>query len=78
MLDVPVMWFSKDIGHGGDLTRAGGGDFTKLNLAWLNWWLKGDLTATGKGLLVGTGCSYCRDSAWEVKSANVPVVGQFG
>ena len=72
MLDVPVLWFSKDIGHGGDLTSARGGDFTKLNLAWLNWWLKGDTTATGKGLLVGAGCTYCSNSAWEVKSAHVP------
>ena len=71
-MDVPVMWFSKDIGHGGDLTRANGGDFTKLNLAWLNWWLKDDETATGKGLLVGAGCPYCKDSAWEVMSAKIP------
>ncbi len=71
-MDVPVLWFSKDIGHGGDLGAARGGDFTKINLAWLNWWLKGDLTATGKGLLVGAGCTYCTNSAWEVKSAHVP------
>ena len=71
-LDVPVMWFSKDIGHGGDLFSNRGGDFTKINLAWLNWWLKGDQGATGKGALVGAGCSYCSDNAWEVKSANVP------
>jgi hypothetical protein len=71
-LDLPVMWFSKDLGHGGDLTRAGGGDFTKINLAWLNWWLKGDETATGKGLLVGAGCTYCKDSAWEVMSSKIP------
>lgn len=71
-MTVPVMWFSKDIGHGGDLSRPGGGDFTKLNLAWLNWWLKGDETATGKGLLVGASCTYCKDSAWEVMSAHVP------
>jgi hypothetical protein len=71
-LDVPVLWFSKDLGHGGDLFQPGGGDFTKINLAWLNWWLKGDETATGKGLLVGASCPYCSDSAWEVKSANVP------
>jgi len=71
-LDVPVLWFSKDLGHGGDLFAAGGGDFTKLDLAWLNWWLKGDETATGKGLLVGAGCSYCSDAAWEVKSAHIP------
>jgi hypothetical protein len=71
-LDVPVLWFSKDLGHGGDLFAARGGDFTKIDLAWLNWWLKGDETATGKGLLVGAGCSYCSDAAWEVKSAHVP------
>jgi hypothetical protein len=69
---VPVLWFSKNIGHGGDLFQANGGDFTKINLAWLNWWLKGDMTATGKGLLVGASCRYCTDSTWEVMSANVP------
>ena len=72
MLGVPVLWFSKDLGHGGDLFSTRGGDFTKINLAWLNWWLKGDETATGKGLLVGASCPYCSDSAWEVMSANVP------
>jgi hypothetical protein len=71
-MDVPVLWFSKDIGHGGDLGAARGGDFTKINLAWLNWWLKGDQTVTGKGLLVGAGCTYCTNSDWEVKSAHVP------
>jgi hypothetical protein len=71
-LTVPVMWFSKDLGHGGDLFTSNGGDFTKLNLAWLNWWLKGDETATGKGLLVGASCTYCSNSAWEVMSAHVP------
>lgn len=41
------------------MKRSVGGDFTKINLAWLNWWLKGDLTAAGKGLLVGAdGCSW--------------------
>jgi len=71
-LDVPVLWFSRELGHGGDLFKPGGGDFTKIILAWLNWWLKGDETATGKGLLIGSDCHYCSDSAWEVKSANVP------
>lgn len=71
-LGVPVLWFSKDIGHGGDLFEPDGGDFTRINLAWLNWWLKGDEGATGKGLLVGDGCPYCSDAEWEVMSANVP------
>ena len=42
-----------------------------IDVAWLNWRLKGDETATGKGVLVGSGCQYCTDSAWEVKSANL-------
>ncbi len=71
-LNIPIMLFSKDLGHGGDLFSSHGGDFTKIDLAWLNWWLKGDLTATGKGLLVGSGCTYCTNSAWEVKSKNLP------
>jgi hypothetical protein len=71
-LKFPVLWFSKDLGHGGDLFAARGGDFTKINIAWLNWWLKGDETATGKGLLVGGGCPYCSNAAWEYKSMSVP------
>ncbi|RYZ07463.1 MAG: alpha/beta hydrolase [Myxococcales bacterium] len=71
-LTVPLMWFSKNLGHGGDLFSNRGGDFTKINLAWLNWWLKDDQGATGKGALVGAGCKYCSDSAWEVKSAHLP------
>jgi hypothetical protein len=48
-LTVPVLWFSKDLGHGGDLFAARGGDFTKINLAWLNWWLKNDQTVDRQG-----------------------------
>jgi len=71
-LGLPTMLFSKNIGHGGDLGSARGGDFTKINLAWLNWRLKGDEGATGKGVLVGASCTYCSNSAWEVKSKNIP------
>jgi hypothetical protein len=71
-LGTPIVLFSKNIGHGGDLFSARGGDFAKIDLAWLNWWLKGDETATGKGLLVGAACPYCSDGAWEVKSMNLP------
>jgi hypothetical protein len=70
-LGMPIMLFSKALGHGGDLFM-GNGDFAKIDLAWLNWWLKGDETATGKGVLVGASCTYCMDSAWEVKSKNIP------
>jgi hypothetical protein len=70
-LGVPVMWFDKAIGHGGDLSKPNGGDFTRIHLAWLNWQLKGDTSVTGKGLLIGPDCTYCKDTSWDVKSANI-------
>ena len=71
-LGIPIMLFSKyGSNHGGDLFN-GKGDFAKIDLAWLNWWLKGDETATGKGVLVGSSCTYCTDSTWEIKSKNLP------
>jgi len=70
-MGIPILLFSKNLGHGGDLFSSHGGDFAKIDLAWLNWQLKGDTTATGKGLLIGSGCPYCKDSAWEVKSMNI-------
>jgi hypothetical protein len=71
-LGMPIMLFSKNgSNHGGDLMN-GQGDFGKIDIAWLNWWLKGDETATGKGVLVGSTCKYCTDSTWEVKSKNIP------
>lgn len=72
-LGHPVIFYSnKSLGHGGDLFSKNGGDFAKIDLAWLNWWLKGDTTATGKGFLVGSGCAFCSNSNWEFKSANLP------
>jgi hypothetical protein len=68
---IPIVYFSKtSLGHGGDLSQARG-DFNKVNLAWLNWQLKGDTGATGKGYLYGSTCSICTNSGWVVKSANV-------
>ena len=68
---VPIIYFSKtSAGHGGDLGQARG-DFNQVNLAWLNWQLKGDQGATGKGFLYGSTCKYCSNSGWVVKSANI-------
>jgi hypothetical protein len=65
---VSVLMLSKNnAGHGGDLSN-GKGDFNTVNLAWLNWQLKGDTGATGKGLLIGSSCKYCTASGWEFKS----------
>jgi hypothetical protein len=70
-LSKPIIYFSKtSAGHGGDLGQARG-DFNKVNLAWLNWQLKGEMGATGKGYLTGATCNICTDSGWTVKSANI-------
>jgi hypothetical protein len=69
---IPILFLSKNgAGHGGDLGN-GKGDFNTVNLAWLNWQLKGDTGATGKALLVGPTCKYCNASGWEFKSKNLP------
>ncbi|WP_437479040.1 hypothetical protein WME75_32050 [Sorangium sp. So ce1014] len=70
--DIPVMMFAKvGADHGGDLWARNGGEFTQVNLAWLNWWLKGDESATGKGMLVGASCRFCSDRSWNISSANL-------
>jgi hypothetical protein len=68
---IPIIYFSKtSAGHGGDLFQARG-DFNLVNLAWLNWQLKGDEGATGKGFLHGSTCEFCTASGWEYMSANI-------
>ncbi len=68
---IPIVYFSKtSAGHGGDLGQARG-DFNRVNLAWLNWQLKGDESATGKGFLNGSTCQFCTDSGWDYMSANI-------
>jgi hypothetical protein len=68
---IPIIYYSKtSAGHGGDLGTAKG-DFNTVNLAWLNWQLKGDTGATGKALLIGSSCKFCTNSGWVFKSANI-------
>ncbi len=68
---IPILYFSKtSAGHGGDLNQ-GRGDFNLVNLAWLNWQLKGDEGSTGKAFLYGPDCEFCTDSGWDYKSANI-------
>jgi len=70
-LGIPSVYFSKtSANHGGDLSTAKG-DFNSVNLAWLNWQLKGDVGATGKGFLYGSTCKFCTDSGWTYMSANI-------
>ena len=67
----PIVYFSKtSAGHGGDLGQARG-DFNRVNLAWLNWQLKGDMGATGKGFLHGSTCQFCTDAGWDYMSTGI-------
>lgn len=68
---IPIVYFEKtSAGHGGDLNN-GRGDFNLVNLAWINWHLKGDEGATGKAFLIGPTCEFCNDPGWVFKSANI-------
>jgi len=70
-LGKPIIYFSKtSAGHGGDLGQ-GRGNFNLVNLAWLNWQLKGDMGATGKAFLIGANCEFCMDGGWDFRSANI-------
>ena len=70
-LGKSIIYFSKNsAGHGGDLGQARG-DFNRVNLAWLNWQLKGDEGPTGKAFLIGDSCEFCMDPGWDFRSANI-------
>lgn len=66
--NVPIVVASTNVGHGGTYTQDNGGSFAKVNIAWLDWWLKGDTGTTGKGMFTGTGCGLCKDTAWTIQS----------
>lgn len=69
---VPVVLASTPVGHGGTYPQDNGGDFARVNLAWLSWWMRADEGATGKGMFVGDGCGLCGNSAWTLQTKNVP------
>ncbi|HEX2955279.1 MAG TPA: carboxypeptidase regulatory-like domain-containing protein [Chitinispirillaceae bacterium] len=66
----PIIYFSKTSGGHGTGLESPKGEYNTVNLAWLNWHLKGDTTATGKALLMGPNCKFCKNSGWVFKSAN--------
>lgn len=66
---VPVYHANLPVGHGGTYSQDNGGEFAKVGVAWLNWHLKGDQTAKGKGMFFGTNCGNC-NSTWVIESKN--------
>ncbi len=63
---VPVYHANYPQGHGDAYYQDNGGEFGIVAVGWLNWQLKDDLTASGKGMFIGNNCRLCR-SPWVSK-----------
>jgi hypothetical protein len=46
---------------------ANAGEFGRAGVAWINWWLLGDLGPTGKGMFVGSNCGLCDTTKWSLQ-----------
>lgn len=67
---VPVMAASLDVGHGGTLNRAAGGEWALVGAAWLDWQLKQDSTAGH--FFTGPDCRLCVLPEWTIRRKNFP------
>jgi len=66
---VPAMLASLDVGHGGTFQDANGGRVTQVDVAWLEWQLRGDKTAAR--WFQGADCRLCTDPAWTVRKKRI-------
>lgn len=64
--NVPVYHANYPQGHGDAYYQDNGGEFGIVSVGWLNWMLKDDLSASGKGMFIGNNCRLCR-SPWVTK-----------
>ena len=66
--NVPVYHSNHaNLGHGDAYFQNNGGDMGRAAVGWLNWHLKGDTSATGRGLFLDNNCFMCR-SPWTSKN----------
>ncbi len=69
---IPVFYgVYPSVGHGGTYSQDNGGPFGVTAVAWLNWQLKNDTSAKGKGYFIGSGCGLCGDSNWQIQSRSI-------
>jgi hypothetical protein len=66
---IPLMVANYPYGHYQWFPNDNGGEFGKAGVAWLKWWLLGDVGATGKGMFIGASCGLC-NSSWDIKTKN--------
>jgi len=64
---VPVYHANYPQGHGDAYFQDNGGEFGIVAVGWLDWMLKGDQSASGKGMFIGQNCRLCR-SPWISKN----------
>ena len=62
---VPAIAANYPVGHGGTYREAHGGEFTVAALAWLDWQLKGDMTAAK--MFVGKNCGLSKREKWTIE-----------
>lgn len=60
----------KDVAHSGTFLLKNGGAYGTVSLAWLDWQLKGDESASR--WFVGKDCRLCTDSRWTIERKNFP------
>lgn len=65
--NVPVYHANYPQGHGDAYFQDNGGEFGIVAVGWLNFMLKDDMGATGKGMFFGNNCRLCK-SPWVAKS----------
>lgn len=66
--NVPVYHSNHaNLGHGDAYFQNNGGDMGRAAVGWLNWHLKDDTSATGRGLFIGNNCFMCQ-SPWTSKN----------
>jgi len=70
---IPVFYgVHPSVGHGGTYNQDNGGPFGVVAVAWLNWQLQGDTSATGRGYFLGDDCAICKDASWQIGSRALP------
>jgi len=69
---VPVFYgVYPSVGHGGTYNQDNGGAFGEAAVAWLNWQLRGDTGASGRGYFTGNDCGVCGDEKWITDSRSL-------
>lgn len=66
---VPVMLANLNVGHGGTFGEPNGGTVAQVSVRWLDWQLRGDVTAAKT--FKGADCGLCTDAQWIVEKKRI-------